>query len=73
MIRTKIDPRFEIGIWMRRASGWDINPGNYAFVCPHAEVLNPSPPTDAMAAQESADRNLGGSRLSVQPRHPRRR
>jgi hypothetical protein len=35
-------------------------------------VLNPPRPMDSMAAQLSPDRNLGGMRLSVQPRHPRR-
>lgn len=50
-------------------------PGNYAFFHPNADVLNPSPPADAnsinaMAAQLT-DRNPGGLRLSVQPRHRR--
>ena len=48
------------------------NPGNYAFFYPNADVLNPSRPTGAMAAQVLPDRNLGGLRLSMQPRHPRR-
>lgn len=58
-------------------------PGNYAFFHPNADVLNPSRPAganpidanpvdanpvDAMAAQLPG-RNLGGLRLSVQPRH----
>ena len=47
-------------------------PGNYAFFYPNADVLNPSRPTDAMAAQVLPDRNLGGLRLSAQPRHPGR-
>jgi hypothetical protein len=47
-------------------------PGNYAFFHPSADVLNPPRPMDSMAAQLSPDRNLGGMRLSVQPRHPRR-
>jgi hypothetical protein len=46
-------------------------PGNYAFFHPNADVLNPPRPTDAMAAQISQDRNLGGLRLSVQPHHSR--
>ncbi len=47
-------------------------PGNYAFFHPNADVLNPPWPGNAMAAQLSPDRNLGGLRLSVQQRHPRR-
>jgi hypothetical protein len=47
------------------------NPGNYAFFYPNADVLNPSRPTDAMAARVLPDR-LGGLRLSVQPRYPHR-
>ena len=47
-------------------------PGNYAFFYPNADVLNPSRPADAMAAQVLPDRNLGGLRLSLQPRRPRR-
>ncbi|WP_024520406.1 hypothetical protein [Bradyrhizobium sp. Tv2a-2] len=46
-------------------------PGNYAFFHPNADVLNPPRPTDAMAAQLSPDRNVGGLRLAVQPRHSR--
>jgi len=47
------------------------NPGNYAFFYPNADVLSPSRSTNAMAARVLPDR-LGGLRLSVQPRHPRR-
>lgn len=47
-------------------------PGNFAFFYPNADVLNPSRPADAMAAQVSPDRNLGSLRLSVQPHRPRR-
>ena len=47
------------------------NPGNYAFFYPNADVHNPSRPTDAMAARVLPDR-LGGLRMSVQSRHPRR-
>ena len=46
-------------------------PGNYAFFHPSADVLNPPWPGNAMAAQLPSDRNLGGLRLAVQPRHPR--
>jgi hypothetical protein len=49
-------------------------PGNYAFFYPNRDVLNPPWPGDAMAAhaQLSPDRNIGGLRLSVQPRHHHR-
>ena len=47
-------------------------PGNYAFFYPNADVLNPPWPGHATSAQALADRNIGGLRLSVQPRHPRR-
>jgi hypothetical protein len=46
-------------------------PGNYAFFHPNADVLNPPRPADAMAAQLLPNRNPGGLRLSVQPRHRR--
>ncbi|HLG82672.1 MAG TPA: hypothetical protein VKY22_16795 [Bradyrhizobium sp.] len=44
-------------------------PGNYAFFHPNADVLNPPWPGNAMAAQLPSDRNIGGLRLAVQPRH----
>jgi len=42
------------------------DPGNYAFVYPNDDVLNPS-----MGARVLPDR-LRGLRMSVQPRHHRR-
>ena len=47
-------------------------PGNYAFFHPNADVLNPPWPGHATNAQASVDRNIGGLRLSVQPRHHHR-
>jgi hypothetical protein len=44
-------------------------PGNYAFFHPNADVLNPSRPTDAMAAQVAPDRRIEALHLSVRPHH----
>jgi hypothetical protein len=47
-------------------------PGNFAFFYPNVDVLNPPRPGDTMVARLPPAPNLGGLRLSVQPRHFRR-